>query len=155
MVKNPPGNARDVGWSLGWEDYPGGGHGYPLQYACLENPMDSRAWQVMVHRFTKSQTQLKWLSTAHAGGKKNGLERITGCLYWSVQCCKSKNVLKIMSIKKDVLLCRFDRGKILLLYLYPEMFVRVIRSVRFSVHENHLQGLMQHCWILLPEFLTW
>ena len=59
-----------------------------------------------------------------------------------------------MSIKKDVLLCRFDRGKILLLYLYPEMFVRVIRSVRFSVHEIHLQGLMQHCWILLPEFLT-
>ena len=47
-----------------------------------------------------------------------------------------------MSIKKDVLLCRFDRGKILLLYLYPEMFVRVIRSVRFSVHENHLGDLV-------------
>ena len=30
----------------------------------------------------------------------------------------------------------------------------MIRSVRFSVHENHLQGWLQHCWILLPEFLT-
>ena len=34
-------------------------------------------------------------------------------------------MLKIMSIKKDVLLCRFDRGQNLLLYLYPGMFVRV------------------------------
>ena len=32
--------------SLGWED-PGGGHDNPLQYSCLENPMDRRAWQFM------------------------------------------------------------------------------------------------------------
>ena len=31
--------------SLGWEDSPGGGHGNPLQYSCLENPMDRGAWQ--------------------------------------------------------------------------------------------------------------
>ena len=31
----------------------GGGHGNPLQYACLENPMDRRTWQAMVHRATK------------------------------------------------------------------------------------------------------
>ena len=50
---------------------PGGGHGNPLQYSCLENPMDRGAWEA--HRVTKSQTQLKPLSTAHrTEGMKNG-----------------------------------------------------------------------------------
>ena len=35
---------------------PGGGHGNPLQYSCLENPMDRGAWQAMVHRVTESDT---------------------------------------------------------------------------------------------------
>ena len=43
--------------------FPGGGLGNPLQYSCLENPMDRTAWRVLVHRIIKSQTQLKWLST--------------------------------------------------------------------------------------------
>ena len=42
---------------------PGGGHDNPLQYSCLENPMDRGAWQVTACRVTKSQTQLKQLST--------------------------------------------------------------------------------------------
>ena len=33
---------------------PGGGHGDPLQYSCLENPVDREAWQAMAHRVTKS-----------------------------------------------------------------------------------------------------
>ena len=37
----------------------GGGHGDPLQYSCLENPMDRGAWWAMAHRVTQSQTQLK------------------------------------------------------------------------------------------------
>ena len=41
---------------------PGGGHGNPLQYSCLENPLDSGAWWAMVRRVTKSQTCLKQLS---------------------------------------------------------------------------------------------
>ena len=41
---------------------PGGGHGNPLQYSCLENPMDREAWQATVHEITKSQTRLKQLS---------------------------------------------------------------------------------------------
>ena len=41
---------------------PGGGHGNPLQYSCLENSMDREAWQALVHRVTKNQTQLKQLS---------------------------------------------------------------------------------------------
>ena len=37
---------------------PEGGHGNPLQYSCLENPMDRKAWQTSVHRVSKSQTLL-------------------------------------------------------------------------------------------------
>ena len=39
---------------------PGGGHGNPLQYSCLENSMDRGAWQSTVHGVTKSQKRLKW-----------------------------------------------------------------------------------------------
>ena len=42
---------------------PGGGHGNPLQYCCLENPMDRGAWRPIVHSVIQSQTQLKQLST--------------------------------------------------------------------------------------------
>ena len=37
---------------------PGGGHGNPLQYSCLENPMDRGAWWATVHGVAKSQTRL-------------------------------------------------------------------------------------------------
>ena len=43
---------------------PWGGHGNPLQYSCLDNPMDRGAWRAMVHGVI-SQTWLKWLNTAH------------------------------------------------------------------------------------------
>ena len=42
---------------------PGGGRGNPLQYSCLENPMDRGAWWATVHGVTKTWTQLKWHST--------------------------------------------------------------------------------------------
>ena len=57
MVKNPPANAEDtrnVGLIPGPGRFPGGGHGNPLQYSCLENPMDRGAWRATIHRATKS-----------------------------------------------------------------------------------------------------
>ena len=66
VIKNLPANAGDVRNPCsiaGLGRSPGGGHGNPLQYSCLENPMDRRAWRVMVHRVTKSQMQLKQCST--------------------------------------------------------------------------------------------
>ena len=66
VVKNLPinaGDSRDAGSVPGGERSPGGGHDNPLQYSCLENPMDRGAWRAMVHRVTKSQTCLKQLST--------------------------------------------------------------------------------------------
>ena len=57
MVKNLPANAgciRDVDLIPGLRRSPGGGHDNPLQYSCLENPMDRGTWQAMVHRFAES-----------------------------------------------------------------------------------------------------
>ena len=66
VVKNPPANAEDLKEACltpGLGRSPGGGHSSPLQYSCLENPMDRGACWVTVHRVSKSQTQLKHLST--------------------------------------------------------------------------------------------
>ena len=62
LVKNPPGNAgdvRDEGSTPGLGKCPEGGYGNPLQYSCLENPMDRGVWQATVHRVAKSQMGLK------------------------------------------------------------------------------------------------
>ena len=59
VIKNPPANAGDVRYTgsiPGSERSPGEGNGNPLQYSCLENPMDRGAWQAMVHGVTKSWT---------------------------------------------------------------------------------------------------
>ena len=56
-------NAGDPGSIPGLRRSPGAGNGNPLQYSCLENPMDRGAWWTILHRVTKSQTQLKRFST--------------------------------------------------------------------------------------------
>ena len=47
------GDAEDMGSIPGWGRSHGGGHGNPLQYSCLENPMDREAWRATVHGVTK------------------------------------------------------------------------------------------------------
>ena len=69
VVKNPPtkkGDSRDLGSIPGSGISPGEENGNPLQYSCLENSKDRRAWQAVVHRVEKSRTQLR-LHTHHAG----------------------------------------------------------------------------------------
>ena len=64
VVKNLPANVgdkKDVGLIPGSGRSPGEGHGNPLQYSCLESPMDRGAWRVTVHRVAKSRTRLKRL----------------------------------------------------------------------------------------------
>ena len=51
-----PGDVRDTGLIPGLGRSPGGGHGNPLLYPCLENTMDRGAWLATVHRVTKSWT---------------------------------------------------------------------------------------------------
>ena len=65
VVKNPPANSgdiRDTASIPGLGRSPGGGHGNSLQFSCLENPMDRRAWWATVYGVPKSWTWLKWLS---------------------------------------------------------------------------------------------
>ena len=62
LVKNQPANAedmRDKGSIPGLGRSPGGGHDNPLQYSCLENPMDRGAWWASIHGVTKIWTRLK------------------------------------------------------------------------------------------------
>ena len=57
VVKNPPASAGDIrvmGSVPGSGRSPGGGHGNPLQYSCLENLMDRGAWRATVHGVAKS-----------------------------------------------------------------------------------------------------
>ena len=66
VIKNPPANAGDIRDTClipGLGRSPGGGHGNILQYSCLENPMNRGDWRAIVHRFAKSRTQVKQLST--------------------------------------------------------------------------------------------
>ena len=73
VVKNRPANAgdrRDSGSIPGSGRFPGGGHGNPLQYSCLENPLDRGAWRATVHGVAQSGTPPKRLRT-HAHGALN------------------------------------------------------------------------------------
>ena len=63
LVKNSPATAGDTGLKIpGSGRSPGVGHSHPLQYSCLENPMDRGAWWATVHRAAKSWTRLKRLT---------------------------------------------------------------------------------------------
>ena len=59
-------SARDLGLIPALGESPREGNGNPLQYSCLENPMDRGAWQATVHGVTKSWTRLKLLGM-HTG----------------------------------------------------------------------------------------
>ena len=74
VLKNLPantGDAGDIGSVPGPGRFPGAENGNPLQYSCLESPMDRGAWNATVHRAADSQTQL----TEHTTGKVNGHRR--------------------------------------------------------------------------------
>ena len=58
VVKNLPANAEDVGSIFGSGRCPGRGHGNPLQYSCLGNPMDRVAWRATIHGAAKNWTGL-------------------------------------------------------------------------------------------------
>jgi len=61
VVKNLPANGGDIRRHMipGLGRSPGGGHGKPLQYSCLENPMDRGAWRATGYRITQNWKRLK------------------------------------------------------------------------------------------------
>ena len=79
------------------EGFPGGGDGTPLQYSCLENPMDRGAWWAAIHGVAKSRTRLndftftfhfmpwsrKWQPTpVFLPGESQGWGSLVGCRLW-------------------------------------------------------------------------
>ena len=70
MVKNPLANAgdrRETGLIPGSGRSPGGGHGNPLQYSFLENPVDRGAWRATIHRGCKEWDTTEATEHAHLG----------------------------------------------------------------------------------------
>ena len=66
-VKSPPA-VQDTRGSIPVSGRsPGEGNGNPLQYSCLENPMDGGAWRATVHGVTKSLTRLREFTFIHLG----------------------------------------------------------------------------------------
>ena len=108
------GNARDSGSIPGSGRSPEGGNGNPLQYSCVENPMGRGAWQVTVHRVTKSRTRLN----THALSSVQSLSRIwlfatpwTAARQASLSITSSRSLPKLMSIESvmpsnHLILCR-------------------------------------------------
>ena len=86
MVKNLPANAgdiRDACLILGLRRFPGGGHGNPLQYSCLENPMDRKARWVTVHRVAKESDtteRIHFHFSLSCIGERNGNPLQCSCL---------------------------------------------------------------------------
>ena len=64
-------NAGDPGLIPESERSPGEGNGNPLQYSCLENPMDGVAWYATVHRVAKSRTQLNFNQSIRRNKKES------------------------------------------------------------------------------------
>ena len=63
LVKNPPASAGEAGSIPGLGRSPGGGHGNPLQYSCLGNPMDRGVWWATVHGVAKESDMTEQLNS--------------------------------------------------------------------------------------------
>ena len=136
MIKNPPANAggtRDVGSVPGLGRSPGGGHGNPLRYSCLENPMDTGAWWATVHRAEKSRTQMKRFSmhSMYKFCQEKCLLTAPGPLLKEINWIYS-NILKMISWASHFCSLEFD------LVHEPTLMSGPLRPQ--ASHPSHLQG---------------
>ena len=121
VVRNLPANTgytRDVGSIPGLGRSPGGGQGNPLQYSCLENPMDRGAWQVTLHGVAKRRAWLKGHTCLHKGysseknlnsGKERRGKHIKRWCNWEGELmdfrrCSNSALLLASSVTLDILL---------------------------------------------------
>ena len=95
LVKNPPASAGEAGSIPGLGRSPGGGHGNPLQYSCLGNPMDRGVWWATVHGVAKESDTTEQINSSssnwvpqpsitasfHAPVPFQKLSRLPGCPY--------------------------------------------------------------------------
>ena len=100
VVKSLPANTggtRDSGWTPGTGRFPGEGHGNPLQYSCLENPMDRGSRRAKVHRVTKNWIRLKqFCMHAHTD-----YVRKSSCFYTTSEVFRSKRELGLLFTLKQ------------------------------------------------------
>ena len=76
-------NVGDPGFIPGLGRSPGEGNGNPLQYSCLENPMDGEAWWATVHGVAKSQTRLSDVTFSYCGAQGSRHVSFSGCSTWA------------------------------------------------------------------------
>ena len=102
VVKNPPANAGGSGLIPALERSPGEEHGSPLQYFCLENSIDRRAWWAATHGVAKSWTRLVNSTTTTAVLSPVLKGPVNTCVHNGSIC----PWLYIVSIAVDCILCR-------------------------------------------------
>ena len=149
--KNPPANAegiRDTGSVPGWGRSPGGGLGNSLQYSCLENPRDRRAWGATVHRVAELEW-LKWLSTCSV------------CMYLITFTITSPEKPPLQSTMDDghCLVCGVKGLWVKLLYLLINISVTLPQCyllrqwIKKFIHQSPSKGLWVCRRISLLNFL--
>ena len=90
--KEPACNARDAGGMgsiLGSGRSPGGGHSNPLQYSCLEIPMDRGAWEATVHRCKELDTTE---ATEHSTAAQCPLSKLQQIFTFHCKVCGKQNL---------------------------------------------------------------
>ena len=88
VVKNLPanaGDAGDIGLISRFRRFPGEGNGTPLQYSCLENPMDGGAWKAAVHGIAEGRTRLSnFTFTFHFHTLEKEMATYSSVLAWRI-----------------------------------------------------------------------
>ena len=123
---------------------PAGGHGNPLQYSCLENPID-RAWRATVHRNSKSQTWLSDLAHMHsATDTSSGLycrEHTSGRISrW--RC----SALRAVRPPQPFITCTFSYCPT---YPFPSPFPKVMRRSNQMIYDGGNATMSSPLWVIL------
>ena len=123
-------NAGDLGSIPGWGRFPGEREGNPLQYSCLENPMNGGTWKAAVHGVTKSRTRLSDFTLS-----KYPAVDVTGDRS-KVRCCKEQYYIGTLNVRS------MNQGKL-----------EVVRQEMARVNVDIL-GISELKWTGMGEFNT-
>ena len=154
---------RDLGSISGLGRSPGGGHGNPLQYSCLENPIDRGPWRAAVRGVAKSQTWLNWLNTHSLQGNQGEEQK------WSTLCSGGKNGITGLQIVRYIqgliswaqflyLLISRKALKSCMLMTVPHDYRNLLQKICawlqvLPLHQNHiytdpyLSGAVSRSWV--------
>ena len=101
VVKNLPANARDLGLIPGLGRFPGEANGNPLQYSCLENPRDRRAWWAAICGVAESRTRLSNSTfTFHFPALEKEMATHSSVLAWRIPGTREPDRLPSMGLHR-------------------------------------------------------